>query len=561
MRPASIQKVLLPAILVLAIFLRFYQLSAADVISDEAMIAFRSVGYIDYLASPSQPTTWEQFPGALPAWARLSFHDHPPLTFAVQWVSFKIFGVNNFALRFPFALAGVVSVYLVYLITRKLFHETAALSAAAISAIAAPTVWVSRIGLQESLLIFFALISVYWYRRALDDHRFLPAVGFALGLGLLTKYTIIAVALPLLLHFLIYRRDYLRLRTFWLGGLFFGLLSLLVVVYNALLYRMTGHFDLQLSYLLGQKVAAWQSLPGKEQIGSWPERIVQYWTNLSGAWSWPALAIIILSLVLFVWLWFSSADPESSYTLVGLLVLSWGGMLLFIGPSTRFLTPLAVWFLVMVAVVVTSLRSSFPPLRYGLLLVGAGLLVFELLFTVQTVIIERPRGLPGLAYAPLLRSDLEHWGYANLDSYLGKVLAGKRPALSPNVQYPFLDRIQAQAAARAERAGRKSTPLLIIYDANLYNLGALWALHRRLVYEGWPVITADAYLADVARWQQAGIRDYLFIRLEQGMLGEPAAEQTGGAAQLSVQLQAQGVRPTGIFSPRLSANGFSVYRW
>ena len=561
MRQANVQRVLLPAILVLAIFLRFYQLSAADVISDEAMIAFRSVGYIDYLASPNQPTTWEQFSGIVPAWAHLSFHDHPPLTFAVQWLSFKIFGVNNFALRFPLALAGVASVYLVYLITRKLFHETAALTAAALVAIAAPTVWVSRIGLQESLLIFLALLAVYWYRRALDDHRFLPAVGFALGLGILTKYTIIAVALPLLLHFFVYRRDYLRLRTFWLGGLFFGLLSLPVVVYNAILYRMTGHFDLQLSYLLGQKVPEWQSLPGKEQIGSLPERLLHYWTNLSGVWSWPALAIIILSLVLFVWLWFTSADPESSYTLIGLLVLSWGGMLLFIGPSTRFLAPLAVWLLIVVAVVVTSLRPSFPPLRYGLLLVGAGLLIFELLFTVQTVIVSRPRGLPGLAYAPLLRSDLEHWGYANLDSYLGKALSGKRPALLPNVRYPFLTRLQAPAAARMERAGWEPAPLLIIYDTNLYNLGALWALHRRLVYDGWPIITADTYLADIEHWKQAGVRDYLFIRLEQGMLSEPVAEQTTGRAGVSGQLQVQGVPPTGIFSPRLSANGFAVYRW
>ncbi|MDD5110099.1 MAG: glycosyltransferase family 39 protein [Patescibacteria group bacterium] len=562
MRQGNVQRYLFPAVLLLAIFLRFFQLGAADVISDEAMIAFRSVGYIDYLASPNQPTTWEKFSGPVPVWAYLSFHDHPPLTFAVQWLSFRIFGVNNFALRLPFALAGVASVYLVYLVCRRLFHEQAALLAALLVAVSSASVWVSRIGLQESLVIFFALLAVYWYRRALDDHRFLPAVGLALGLGILTKYTMLAVAAALLVHFFIYRRDYLRLRTFLLGGTIFLLLASPLIVYNVMLYKTFGHFDLQLSYLFGQRVAEWQSLPGKEQIGSWSARVANYWTNVSGVLSWPAFAAVLLSLGLFVSLWFSSGDPESGYTLLGLLTLSWGGMLLVIGPSTRFLSVLVVWLLMIAAVVTTALRTSLAGLRSLLMLGLVCFLIFELLFTTQTVLLRHPRGVAGLAYAPLLRSDVEHWGYAALDQYLNKTLAGHRPGLQPDVQLPFLKQLQSAAQARAERAGLTPQPLLIIYDANFYNLATLWILHRRLVYDGWPIITADKFLADGEdAWRKSGVRDFLFIQLGSDMLAEPAADRTDGAKRLESVLRSNGIVAQNISSPRLGKPAYIVYRW
>ncbi|TSC76282.1 MAG: hypothetical protein G01um101431_903 [Parcubacteria group bacterium Gr01-1014_31] len=548
----------LVAIILLAAVMRFWQLPAGDVISDEALIGFRSVGYIDYLASPDQPTTWEQFSGPVPAWAYLSFHDHPPLTFLVQWASFKTFGVNGFALRLPFALAGILSVWLIYLLMRRLFHEAAALLAALLCALATATVWNSRLGLQESLLIMFSLLAAYWYRRALDDHRFLPAVGLALGLGLLTKYTIVAVALALLVHFLIYRRDYFRLRTFWIGGAVFLLLASPLIIYNLMLYRATGHFDLQLSYLLGQRVGEWQSLPGKEQIGAWPERFVSYWEHLRPMLSPPLLVLVMLGAALFVVLWFTSNDPESSYTLLGLLTVSWAGMLLFIGPSTRFVSVLVVWLLMAAAVVATALRTPYAVLRGVLAAVFVGVVAYEGMFAVRTVIADRPSGRPGLAYSGLLRSDMERWGYQQLDRYLAGALSGRRPQVLPNVRNDFLRRLQA----RVERSALRPTPMLIVYDANLYDLGALWTLHRRLVYEGWPVITAEQFLAaGESFWRQAGIREFIFVKIGGGMLLQAPAERTIGGEKLAQQLDAQGVPKAAVASPRLGTAAFTIYRW
>lgn len=75
------RKILIIAfILILAVVFRFYGLGDADVITDESLIAFRSIGYIDFFISPYQTTPYEWF-SDIPNWAKLSFHDHPPLVF------------------------------------------------------------------------------------------------------------------------------------------------------------------------------------------------------------------------------------------------------------------------------------------------------------------------------------------------------------------------------------------------------------------------------------------------------------------------------------------------
>ncbi len=97
-------------ILVLAAFLRLYGLSRGDPINDEAALAFRSVGLMDFVEAGAQTTPWEWFDPNVPWWAHISFHDHPPLVFWVQHVFIKALGENNFAMRFPSALLGVALV-------------------------------------------------------------------------------------------------------------------------------------------------------------------------------------------------------------------------------------------------------------------------------------------------------------------------------------------------------------------------------------------------------------------------------------------------------------------
>ena len=106
-----------------AAILRFGGLGSSEIFHDEGFYAFRSIGYVDYIQNDDQttPIQWFKDAPSLPWWTSLSFHDHPPLFFLIQNIFFKIFGNSLFAARLPSALAGVFSIYLVYLISSSIF--------------------------------------------------------------------------------------------------------------------------------------------------------------------------------------------------------------------------------------------------------------------------------------------------------------------------------------------------------------------------------------------------------------------------------------------------------
>src|SRR3989339_1288095 len=207
----------LVAVVVLAAVLRLYRLDWADVINDEALIGFRSIGLIDFFSSPYQTTPWQWF-SQVPNWARLSFHDHPSAVFLSQHLSFLIFGVNVFAMRLPLALSGIAAVVLLYLVGKELFSANTGLLAAALLSVMSYHVWVSRIGLQESMVITLWLWTIYLFIRAQKTGRHWEW-GIAFGLALLTKYTaIFLVPVFIVYQFIAHRNELGKLR-FWLGFL------------------------------------------------------------------------------------------------------------------------------------------------------------------------------------------------------------------------------------------------------------------------------------------------------------------------------------------------------
>src|SRR3989344_7590744 len=113
---------ILVAILLLAAFLIFFRLDRVDLRTDDTIYSLRAWGYLDFLDSQLQttPVMWFE---TIPWWAKLSFHDAPPLGFILQHWFFKFFGSATLVARLPFALAGLGSVYLLYLIGKKLYGE------------------------------------------------------------------------------------------------------------------------------------------------------------------------------------------------------------------------------------------------------------------------------------------------------------------------------------------------------------------------------------------------------------------------------------------------------
>lgn len=84
-----------------------------------------------------------------------------PLPWLLGVVSLKILGLSTFALRLPVALAGTVSVYLLYLLGRRWFNENVALIAAGVMAISPWHVHLSRFFIEEVILLT-AVLGLAW---------------------------------------------------------------------------------------------------------------------------------------------------------------------------------------------------------------------------------------------------------------------------------------------------------------------------------------------------------------------------------------------------------------
>lgn len=179
-------------IVLLGAFLRFYQLGSF------------SIGNAYYAATvQSMLTSWHNFfyaayePGGSVA------VDKPPLGFWVQVVSAYALGVNGFALALPQALAGTLSIPLLYLLAKRYFGVGSGLLAALVLATSPVTIATERNNTIDGLLLFVLLLAVWAIIKAVDSGRFryLLLSMFLVGLGFNIKMMQAFLPLPAMAAF------------------------------------------------------------------------------------------------------------------------------------------------------------------------------------------------------------------------------------------------------------------------------------------------------------------------------------------------------------------------
>ena len=115
--------------------------------------------------------------------------DKPPAFFWLQGASFALLGTSNFAARLPSALAGVASVFLLYVIIRRCHGTAPALLSAAALAFMPLDVNYSRSTFIEPVAVFFMMVAAYFAVRAVQERRegFFYAAALVLGIAFLAK--------------------------------------------------------------------------------------------------------------------------------------------------------------------------------------------------------------------------------------------------------------------------------------------------------------------------------------------------------------------------------------
>ncbi|EFH80775.1 glycosyltransferase family 39 protein [Ktedonobacter racemifer] len=110
--------------------------------------------------------------------------DKPPVGFWFQVLSAKIFGLNTVSVLLPQALAGVLSVLLLYYLVRRHFGVVAGLLSALALAISPVSVVTNRNETIDSTLILFLLLGAWAVMRAAETGRLRWLLFSALFVGI-----------------------------------------------------------------------------------------------------------------------------------------------------------------------------------------------------------------------------------------------------------------------------------------------------------------------------------------------------------------------------------------
>ena len=189
-------------IIFIGVILRFYQLgnNPPSLDWDETSIGYNAYSILK--------TGKDEYGSLFPVSIR-SFDDYkPPLTIYLTVPSIATFGLNEFAVRFPFAILGVLAVVVMYFLVKELLpkweknkQQIIALTSAFFLSISPWHLQFSRAAFEGSIGLFFLMCGLWLFFKGLRSGRFLVIASIAFVLSLYSYHSF-RLLIPLLLFFL-----------------------------------------------------------------------------------------------------------------------------------------------------------------------------------------------------------------------------------------------------------------------------------------------------------------------------------------------------------------------
>lgn len=551
--------VILILIIILAFGLRIYNLSAHDSYTDEVMYSFRGLGMIDYDTSPTQTTPWQWFK-TVPWWAHLSFHDHPIVFFEVEHIFLKILGTNLWAVRLPSVFAGVFSIFLLFLILRKLFNQPTALLGSFLLAINSYHLWVSRLGIQDGLVIMLLLLAFLLWLKIADDKKYWRWLGVVCGLGIITKYTFIIIFPLLVWHALMHKNKFYKTGGFWWCLLIIFIVATPTWLYNLMLYSARGHFDFQISALLGQEVPEWTFRMGRVLAGNTATKISNFFLALNHGNSIWFNALAVVSVLSLFYFWKKTKEKIYPF-LIGVYILFFGWFLV-IGSTYRFVIMVVPWMILGVAALFANWQKKH---KLSLYIFITLFILAEIIYSANSFLTNKSIGPKNIAYAEI-NAETQNFGFNQLEQYLNKTLGGYYSLYMGEPEYDFLTQL---AETHIEKMKDKNTPPLgvfIIYDKCLNFLASLWTLDKRMYYEGWPVVDEELFEKTTKDkqddyYREMGVKKFIYVEAATNKVcSADYKDKTLTDSKLKIRLKNKGVKPITIKNSR-GENSFYVYEF
>ncbi len=241
-------KVFIFIIILIAAFLRFFQLG-----TNPPSLTWDEVAW-GYNAYSLGIDGRDEFGRFLPYDYLESFGDFKPPVYAyLDIIPVKLLGLNEFAVRFPSALFGTLTVLMTYFLTKSIFEKPTILSlrgeqrrsnlmedwklkipivAAALLAISPWHILLSRAAFEANVATFFIVFGIYAFLRGIQDKsKFLILSGVSFALSLYTFNTSrVFVPLLIIAMAVLYRKKLLQMKRLSITAAIIGLIIILPTV-------------------------------------------------------------------------------------------------------------------------------------------------------------------------------------------------------------------------------------------------------------------------------------------------------------------------------------------
>lgn len=189
-------------IILLAIFLRFWNLgeNPPSLTWDET-----AWGYNAYSLGIDGRDEFGRF---LPIDYLESFGDFKPPVYAyLDIFPIKIFGLNEFAVRFPSALFGVLTVLITYFLTKRIFwnsksNEIYALFSALFLAISPWHIMLSRAAFEANVATFFIVGGIWLFLKGIQEEKWYIVLSIVFFVLSMYTFNTARIVTPLLVLFL-----------------------------------------------------------------------------------------------------------------------------------------------------------------------------------------------------------------------------------------------------------------------------------------------------------------------------------------------------------------------
>jgi hypothetical protein len=103
---------------------------------------------------------------------------HPPLHHLVLWVTVRVLGTGELAVRLPSLLAATALIPLLFVIGRDLYDRRAGLAASGLATVAPFTVWYAQEARMYALFMLFALLAAWLQVRLVRDGRLRDGLAY-----------------------------------------------------------------------------------------------------------------------------------------------------------------------------------------------------------------------------------------------------------------------------------------------------------------------------------------------------------------------------------------------